>query len=217
MKATRKVGKALGGALGGAAKMAGPMMMASIAAEPLMAFLNGFLAPLSILSDVMGGMGAKLSVVLVPLVLKLVEILFALMPLIDVLMTALMPIIDVVIMIIDPLIAILGWLMPLFDMLEPMGKYIAAMLEPIGLLMQLISGQINFSEFISGLGNTFRSIVVNMFDMFGDAFSGIIGMIFGRDSALFNSVTDFFAGALDKVGEWWEDSKINWNNWGDKD
>lgn len=211
-KIGKSAGKALGGAFKGAAGMAGPMMAASIAAEPLMAFLNGFLAPLSILSDVMGGMGARLSVILVPLVLKLVEILFALMPLIEILMVALMPIIDVLIMLIDPLIAILEWLMPLFDLLVPLGQYIAALIEPLALLMNLMTGQISFQEFWDGLIENFKTVARSIAGMFIE----VIEWLFGKDGQIADAIGGFFENIIEKFTGWldrdWDDRKVS--EWG---
>jgi len=136
LKPLKKMGK---GIKSNISAMGIQAQMLSVVTDPIAAFIQGALAPFSMLGDVMGGLGEKLGMVFVPLIIKVSEILMKLMPFIDFLVKLFTPLIDVIIQLLDQLQPLIDMIMEMMmAQLQPMMDYLMAFMPILTELMPFI-------------------------------------------------------------------------------
>jgi len=181
--------------------------------SPISAFVSGVLAPFSILAEVMGGLGEKLGMVFVPLIIKISEMMMSLMPLIDFLVQLFTPLINVIITLLDQLqplidmmmVMIMESLQPIMDLIMAFMPIFTALIPFIvmlfGFMMQF---QSIFSKIISSilpiLTTAITTLLVPLMSLM-DLFQGNISVLeFGK--VVLDSIGQMFVQIGDALWTW---------------
>lgn len=156
-KSISSVGSSLMGALA-------PLILIGVVIEPLMAFLEGFLEPLGILSDVMGSLGSALGVALIPIMIEVSQLLVQFMPVMLAIGQILAPIIQLLLLATSPIFLILDALSPFITKMTEGG------LAVNGIVTKITEFKDNVLDFV-------KSFIPGLFNIIKDAFKDGIGSI----------------------------------------
>jgi len=213
-KHMKKFGKELRGSVG---SIGIQTQLISALVAPLASFVSGVLAPFSILSDIMGGLGEMLGMALVPIMMKIGEVLMMFMPLMLFLVEALQPIFDLVDLILAPLMEIIPLLIEIVEiLLPPLVLIVLALIDPFMSFMQLL-------DILIPIINIVVSVLIMLMPVVNaliDVFTWIMGLIADYYTIILTTVehlitklsdwiaggreaiSGFFTGIVDTIKNW---------------